>query len=153
MDSNQWQQVNKKQGRVDEDDQWEIDWKVNRAIVVGFRRSTCWILYFFFNVLNAMVGTNQGDSNVWCSFFTNQLRNRRRSWSKLRRASRDMVRLLQSLVDLSSLEIINSSAIDLVNINTIVDDSPYWWKEDHISGWREGPVRPWQLCEDSTFQG
>jgi len=35
-----------------------------------------------------------------------------------------MVRLLQALVDLSSLNIINSRAIDLKNINAVVDGSP-----------------------------
>jgi len=38
--------------------------------------------------------------------------------------SQDMVRLLQSLVNLLGLKIINSRIIDLANINTVVDGSP-----------------------------
>jgi len=34
-----------------------------------------------------------------------------------------MVRLLQALVDLSSLKIINSRALNLANINAVVDGS------------------------------
>jgi len=64
-----------------------------------------------------------------------------------------MVRLLQASMDLSGLKIINSMAINLKNINTVVDDSPDWWKKDHDSVWREGPIRLWQLCEDAKFQG
>ena len=36
----------------------------------------------------------------------------------------DTVRLLQALVDLSSLKIMNSNARDLANINEAVDDNP-----------------------------
>ena len=39
-------------------------------------------------------------------------------------SSQDMVRLLQSLVNLLGLKIINSRIIDLANINTVVDGSP-----------------------------
>ena len=40
---------------------------------------------------------------------------------KVMQTSRDTVRLLHTLMDLSDLKIINSRAIDLTNINTVVD--------------------------------
>ena len=42
---------------------------------------------------------------------------------KIRRTSHYTVRLLKALVDLSGLKIINSKALDLTNINPVVDDS------------------------------
>ena len=47
-----------------------------------------------------------------------------RSRLKLQWTSRDMVRLLQILVDLSDLKIINNRVIDLADINTVVDGNP-----------------------------
>jgi len=130
----------------------ENDRKVDREIVVGFRRSRCRTLYFF-SALNAMVGADREDSNIWCMFCTDRLKNQQRSQSKLRGASRDTVRLLQALVDLSSLKIINSRTINLTNINAVVDNNPNWWKKDHGSVRLEGLLRPWQLCEDGESQG
>ena len=46
------------------------------------------------------------------------------SRSKLRQTTRDTVRLLQALMDLSGLKIINSRTTDLANINAVVDGSP-----------------------------
>ena len=53
-------------------------------------------------------------------------------------------------MDLSSLKIINSRAIDPININTVVDESPNLCKEDYGSVRPEGQV--WKLCEDGKFQ-
>ena len=56
-------------------------------------------------------------------------------------------------MDLSGSKIIDSRIIDMTNINTVVDGIPDRWKEDRDSVRREGPVRPWQLCEDGKSQG
>ena len=84
--------------------------------------------------------------------FYRSLKESTESRLKLWRASRDMVRLLQALVDLLDLKIINSKAIDLKNINAVMDGIPDWWKEDYDSVWQEDPVRLCKLYEDSKSQ-
>ena len=100
----------------------EIDQKIYRAIVVGSDDQGVEPNVFQYSGCND--GCRSRRFQCLMQVCTDRLKKSMEITVKLRRTSRDTVRLLQALMDLSGLKIINSRAIDLKNINAVVDGSP-----------------------------
>jgi len=76
----------------------------------------------FFSIPDAVIDADSLNSYVWSKYYSDQrgIDGDHRDWVQVRvaRASHDTVRSSRVLMDLESVEFINNTTMNLVNINT-----------------------------------